>query len=166
MNIFAAVRNAPRPETLHPRQPQMAIRTVINAFVDVTGERREDLAGPRQTTAVVRARHELMYILRLLTPETFSAIGRMLGGRDMASVHAAVTKIASQAQRDPTYLARLDDLIERIRKVDPAMDTGRRIASRRIAAALNVLRNTDLTDGQARRAALAILDTGEVPHGQ
>jgi hypothetical protein len=135
--------------TGHPGQ-------IMTVFALQNGQRLEDLTGPSKTQAITRLRHELMYLMRQMTVLSYSDIGRHLGGRDMATVHEGVGKVADRIATDPAYrdhMRRLRDGIIQASlavRVVPELDVSVRVA-------LSVLTSTDLSDAEARAAATDIL---------
>ena len=59
------------------------------------------LSGPRGKKDVARARHVAMYLLKEETLLGFSAIGRMLGGRDHSTVLHGCARVSGELDSDP-----------------------------------------------------------------
>jgi Bacterial dnaA protein helix-turn-helix len=129
---------------------------IIAAFCRQNGVQLEDLAGPSKTQTITRLRHELMYLMRQLTVLSQSDIGLHLGGRDMATVHAGIAKVADRMATNVEYRDRLRDMRDGLiraslfREGEPANKVTLRVA-------LSILTSKDLTDAEARQAAAEVL---------
>lgn len=145
----------------------ISIDKVISAYAKVTGLSLSELVGPSQAPAITAYRHELMFLIRRLDPAaTFSLIGRFVGGRDMATVHAAVAKVDQRLAREPGYAAELASLSRQI--VDLAEEqavTGPQAKPWQLLAACSILRDAQMTDADARKAALGFLQQLEAAYG-
>lgn len=144
------------------------IDRVINAYVKLTGLSKNDLLGPSKAPAITAYRHELMFLIRRLDPAaSFTLIGRFMGGRDMATVHEAIAKVEQRLQREPGYASELEGLLCAI--VDLAQEDGGRPSAQakpwQLLAACSVLRDRQMTDAEARKAALTFLQQLEAVHG-
>jgi hypothetical protein len=135
------------------------INRIIRAFCSLTDTRLEDLAGPSKAATISHHRHRLMYLIRQIDPiASYELIGRHLGGRDMATIHEAVAKIATAAEGNPSLalaLVRDEDILRRsIRK-----DVAPRPPPKpwQLLAATQVLGDDKLTDAEARKIALGFL---------
>lgn len=142
---------------------------IMSAFCRQKCVQLEDLAGPSKTQAITRLRHELMYLMRQLTVLSLSDIGRHLGGRDMATVHEGIAKVADRMATDREYRDHIRDMRDGVvratvfTEADPANKVG-------VRAALSILTSKDLTDAEARQAAAEVLlkelhPLQEVAHG-
>lgn len=142
---------------------------IILGFCRQNGVQLQDLAGPSKTRAITQLRHELMYLLRQLTVLSQSDIGRHLGGRDMATVHEGIAKVADRMAADRDYRDRLRDMRDGLIRAtlfagaDPTSKVSLRVA-------LSILTSKDLTDAEARQAAAEVLlkdlhPQQEVAHG-
>lgn len=128
---------------------------VIRAFCNRTGARLEDLTGTSKTQSVTALRHELMYLLRQMTVLSLSDIGRHLGNRDMATVHAGIANVADRVAERMEYRQRLRQLKEAI--IQAAADP---IPTQ---VALLILQSPELSDAEARQAALQVLSGSPFP---
>lgn len=142
---------------------------IMSAFCALNRVQLEDLAGPSKTQAITRLRHELMYLMRQLTVLSQSDIGRHLGGRDMATVHEGIAKVADRMAADRDYRDHMRDMRDQVvratmfAEADPAKKAS-------VRAALSILTSKDLTDAEARQAAAEVLlkdlhPLQEVAHG-
>jgi hypothetical protein len=138
------------------------ISAVIRRFEFVCEIPIAELVGRSQAARITELRHMLMYIIREVVPEaSYSAIGRSVGGRDMATVHEAVQKVFSKALKDPAYALRLERTIAAVRRLGPDPSP----KPWQLLAALAVLQDEGLTDAEARKAATGLLQQLEVTHG-
>lgn len=128
---------------------------IMAAFCHQNAVQLEDLTGPSQTHAVTRLRHELMYLLRQLTVLSLSDIGRHLGGRDMATVHEGVAKIAARMATDREYRDRLRDMRDGL--IRATLNTAQAPEATAGLVALSILESPFLSDAEARSAAAGVL---------
>lgn len=94
-------------------------RQIIRAIAGYYGVSAADIAGPRRTARIVRARQHAMIALYLECPNlSLPAIGLHLGGKDHTTVLHAVRKFGAWPHRVwPADLADLRDLM--ILALDP-----------------------------------------------
>lgn len=153
---------------------------VVGAFVKLRGiSSSELLEGVSKVRVITGPRHELMWLLRDLTALTLTAIGRLMGGRDVATVKAGIEGIVARMAADPDYRAQMEKARafclawtaqEAVAAEDAATIIARRLMlddepQRADIAALAmamlsvgaVLRSPDLTDAEARLAALTLI---------
>lgn len=127
---------------------------VLAAFCRATGVSDNDLCRADKSRPVTRLRHEAMYLMRHLGLHSITGIA-VLMQRDEASVHAGIANVADAMAADTEYAHRIQRLAEIIRQryqVAPsAPDDVMRIA------AIGVLADANLTDTDARQAALTLL---------
>ncbi len=140
---------------------------IVRAFCRLTGLRVEDLSGPSKAATISHNRHRLMYLIRQIDPiASYELIGRYLGGRDMSTIHEAVTKIAEIAARDPSFalaLARDEGILRTsILKEAAALPPEK---PWQLLAARQVLADDQMTDAEARKVALSFLQQLEAGHG-
>lgn len=150
-------------------QPSLPVDRVVAGYARTTGISLAALTGPSKAPAITGYRHELMYLIRRLDPAaSFSLIGRFLGGRDMSTVHEAIAKVDQRVQREPDYAWELAALARQIVALAGTPDepaAGPQARPWQLLAACSVLRDGQMTDAEARRAALAFLRQLEVAHG-
>lgn len=173
MNMPAAISN----------RPSMPPQMLVNAYCKLRRIGVADLLnGATKTRAITMPRHELMYLLRELTPLSFDAIGKVMGGRDISTVMSGVKNISERILADADYSAQMDQIRAYLLAYTPPQEGGARdaatVLARRVlaehgghpadATALAVvmvsiaavLRSPDLTDAEARQATLSILSNG------
>lgn len=154
---------------LHARRlpPVATIDRIIGAYAMLTDISIADLAGPSQTAAICLHRHQLMFLIRRMDhAASYGRIGGYLGGRDMATVHQAVAKMADAYDRDPRTnieLKRLEDLIKETISEEPPTELPP--MPWQLLAGLSILRDIQLTDAEARVSALSLLQQLEASHG-
>lgn len=101
--INARVRKA---NNVHFGYPTLdLIMRCVCKFYNVT---KTDLISQRRTLEIVRPRQICVYLAKELTPRSYPAIGRALGGRDHTTAMNSVQKITSLLRHD----TRLADEIE------------------------------------------------------
>jgi hypothetical protein len=162
---------------------------VMVAFVRLRGCSRQDLVdGHNRTRPITRARHELWWLLRDLTTISYAEIGQMFDGRDPSTIIGGVNGVADLIAGSPDYRAQMQQMRQFVlshaaRDSDPKLDAAMVLARRvLIDAALHpddiralalsmvsvaaVLRAVELTDGEARLAAMTIIrNGGRATHG-
>lgn len=148
--------------------PRPSIHHLINAYARLKSLRAEDLTGKSQAATITSHRHRLMYMIRRIDPTASQTlIGRYFGGRDMATVHEAIRKVDDAAAADPTlalYLANTERQVmvlasEEAKAAAPAPKPWQ------LLAAVQVLRDDQMTDAEARKVALSFLQQLEAGHG-
>lgn len=143
------------------------IGQVIRAYARLTGLTLDDLTGRSQAAPITGFRHELMWLVRRIDPTaSFTLIGRFLGGRDMATVHEAIAKVEQRLQRERLYAEQLAAVTRQVIAMaqEEARAQGPATQRWQLLAATQVLRDGELTDAEARRAALTFLQQLEGPH--
>ena len=160
---------------------------IIAAFLRLRGASRSDVVdGSSKNRAVVVPRHELMWLLRDLTYLGKASIGKLVGGRDHTTVEHGVCNVADRLAADPEYrrqmgLVRAYILSSGETEADPYTDAATVLAravlldppskAQPLAIAMvsvaAVLRSPDLTDAEARLAALTLIrNAGSAANGR
>ena len=113
----------------------------------------EDMTGRSQSRPITRRRHEAMYLMRYLCHASIGDIAGLFG-RDYATAHAGISAVAD-AMQDTDYAGHIRDIASTIRQEErcPKVAT----ADVRRAAAVGVLADASLSDGDARTAVLILL---------
>ena len=127
---------------------------VIARFEEFTGATVAELRGRAQTREISRMRQECMWLLRQTTTATLAQIGGMLGGRNAMTVDEGIDRVSLRAAQDHHYRERLNDLLDVARQGSPGTTAST------LCAAIGVLTDRRLSDGDARRAALRLLQGG------
>jgi Bacterial dnaA protein helix-turn-helix len=138
-------------------KPTRSPERVVAAYVTLRAvERVELLSGTSQTREITQARHELMWVMRELTHCSLSEIGWWIGGRDMATVHAGVAKVADRLMEDKPYRTWLQSLLAAILTLteQPDLPTALTIARAVIA-------NPDLHGTEAQALALVVVTAAQ-----
>lgn len=170
--------------TLRAENPCLDPQEVERAFLKFTGVSRRELIEGRVTTHVVsHLRQDLMWLLRDLTTLSHEKIGDMLDGRDPTTIMNGVDRVIARMAADPQYRARIERarafIVDAARldrewagtgaPEDGARGLARRLHNtegqspevRALATVLltvgAVLRSDELTDGEARLAALTLI---------
>jgi hypothetical protein len=164
----AANSNAVKPT----RPPQ----TVIAAFVSLTGVTHTDLIARCR----LPARAELCWLLRDLTYLSLAGIGELLDGRDPTTIAANCAGAADRMATDREYRDRIAALRTAILAWTSPPDTQPASIARRVlsdadraeartqtlaiavASVGAILASSDLSDADARLAALTVLRNGSV----
>ncbi|MCU0826620.1 MAG: hypothetical protein MUE52_04275 [Tabrizicola sp.] len=163
--LFGVIHTLSPQRQSPPSKP--SISQLIRAYARLLGLSVDDLTGPSKAAVISHHRHRLMYLIRQIDPTaSYTLIGRYLGGRDMATVHEAVRKVGYGANAD-RMLA--DQLVETARQVvqeaHEEASTERQARPWQLLAAIQVLHDGELTDAEARKAALSFLSQLEGANG-
>lgn len=143
-----------------PMKETRPAEEVVAAYLALRQTSAEELIEGRSAArALSRARQELMWLLRDLTHLSPVAIGQQLGGRDEATVRHGIDRICDLIAEDESYrrqlLAVRRAILDRPRGRGMPPDLC-------LTAVRSVLANDALTDADARKAALQLM---EARHG-
>lgn len=103
---------------------------------------------------VARVRHELMWLLRDLTHLSLAEIGEAMGGRDATTVRHGIDQVSDRIAQDEGY--RREILFAR--SVILTGPTPRLTPDLCLTAVRSVLASAELTDAEARAAALQLME--------
>lgn len=169
---------------LRAEAPCLDPQEVVRAFLKMTGVRRWELIESRVTTHVLaHLRQDLMWLLRDLTSLSYEKIGDLLDGRDHTTIMNGVERVTARMAADPKYRARVErarayvitstrltqDWAEAGAPEDAALGLARRLVAAEdqqpdvtaVATVLltvgAILRSDELTDAEARLAALTLI---------
>ncbi|RWR26821.1 hypothetical protein D2T29_19785 [Sinirhodobacter populi] len=136
-----------------------------------------DLTGPGKTPQICWPRHELIRLLNTKTTCSIMAIGRLVGGRDSSTVRASLNQVQRRVTEDLAYAEhfwRLERFVASY-EIRPSAVTALTRARRLIGKGANdapadaeacgialltaatILGSPELSDAEARRAALLAL---------
>lgn len=140
---------------------------IIRAYGRLTGIRFEDLTGVSKAATISHHRHRLMYLIREIDPiASYALVGRYLGGRDMSTIHEAVAKIAAEVARSLQVAAEMAAVEAGIRElIRDEVPVAPPAKPWQLLAACQILRDDQMTDAEARKAALSFLQQLEASHG-
>ncbi len=82
----------------------------VKKMCESIGVAFDDVLSSRRQKSVVRARYMMMYVLKNSTDLSLTAIGKLLGDRDHATVLYGIDQIEQQKLSDLTLIAELDQL--------------------------------------------------------
>jgi hypothetical protein len=172
-----------------PGSTLLAPELVIAAFINLRGCSKTDLQhGESRTRAITRQRNELWWLLRDLTSLSLARIGALFGGRDATTIQSGINGIADLIAGNDGYRAQMQQMRKFVlshaaregdHKLDAALVLARRVLIdakhhpediRALALSMvsvaAVLRAGELTDAEARLAALTIIrNGGRATHG-
>jgi hypothetical protein len=176
--------------TLPPVVEERLPEHIIAAFVSLRGCSQTDLlSGQSRTRMITRARNELWWLLRDLTSLSLAKIGALFEGRDATTIQSGINGIADLIAGSDDYRAQMQQmrsfiLAHAARDSGPIMDASTVIARRvlidkrhftsedaqalalSIVSVAAILRAGELTDAEARVAALTIIrNGGRATHG-
>lgn len=135
---------------------------VLEAYCRVTGVALNELCGPSKTRPITQRRHEAMYLLRYLTSQSMAGIGNLLGGRDLATVHAGIANVADAITTNQMTADRIRHIARMIRQRLEGLRPIETPAAITRAAVVGVLSDATITDADARIAALQLLGVNPV----
>lgn len=142
-----------------PMKATLPAAQVIDAFLTLRNAASNLIIDSRtMVRPVARVRHELMWLLRDLTHLTLADIGQLIGGRDETTVRYGIEQVADRIAKDDDY--RREMLFARTAVLKA--NTSRMTPDLCLNAVKSVLANPELTDGDARAAAILLI---EVRHG-
>ena len=128
---------------------------VVRVFLNLRNVSADQVITSRtMIRPIARVRHELMWLLRDLTFMTLEEIGQALGGRDLTTVKHGVEAVADRIAEDDGY--RREMLFARaviLRGPTPGLTP-----DLCLTAVQAVLTNGDLSDAEARKAALQLME--------
>lgn len=93
-------------------RPRLTVRSIAKAVSHYYGIGWNDLASPRRTSKIVRARQVLIFLAREHTTLSLPQIGRHVGGRDHTTVLHSCRKIGHLRDIDPEMRQELRDIEE------------------------------------------------------
>lgn len=94
------------------RRAPLTVRSIAKAVSEYYRIGWNDLASPRRTTNIVRARQVLIFLAREHTTLSMPQIGRRVGGRDHTTVLHSCRKIGHLRDVDPELRQELRDIEE------------------------------------------------------
>ena len=135
-----------------PLKETRPVWEVVDAFLTMRGASQEDVFSAVQARPIVRVRHELMWLLRDLTHLSLADIGQAMRGRDATTVRHGIEQIADRIAQDDEYrrqmLSARDQILRKRAPVAPQLC---------LKAVQSVLTNSELSDAEARAAALQLM---------
>lgn len=146
------------------------VPVIVGVFLAKSQLPRDILNGAYCPRPMARRRHELMWLLQRLTYLGLNQIGAVVGGLDPTTVRAGIGGISDRMPFDPNLRQRLleieaacfaesGSLLSEARKAVGAdvPSSGRSMAVTLLSVA-SVLASPHLTDAEARRAALDLIE--------
>jgi chromosomal replication initiator protein len=91
-----------------PENPVITPDQIIKTVARIHNVKTSDITGPSHQKRLVRPRHIAIYLIREHTDLSFPDIGRVIGGRDSATVQYAYRRITELRQKDPDMQAILE----------------------------------------------------------
>lgn len=146
------------------------VPVIVGVFLQKSQVPREILNGAHCPRPMARRRHELMWLLQRLTYLGLNQIGAVVGGLDPTTVRAGIGAVSDRMGFDPNLRQRLleieaacfaesGSLLAEARKV---VGSGIPLSGRSMAVTVlgvaSVLASPHLTDAEARRAALDLIE--------
>ncbi len=142
-----------------PMKETRPAEEVIGAFLSLRQTTSDLIITSRVSIRpVARVRHELMWLLRDLTHLTLAEIGQHVGGRDETTVRYGIDQVADRMAQDDGYRREVQYARNAILKGPTSGMT----PDLCLTAVRSVLVNGALTDADARKAALQLM---EARHG-
>ena len=139
-----------------PMKQTRPAQAIVAAYLTLRETNAEDLIHGRSAArALSRARQELMWLLRDLTHLSPVAIGQLMGGRDEATVRHGIDRVSDLLAHDDSYRQQLLAVRRAILDHRPAAAMAPDLC---LTAVRSVLSNPALTDAEARKAALQLME--------
>lgn len=133
---------------------------VIETYLSLRHISREQvILSPSSIAPLARARHELMWLLRDLTYLTLPQIGVCIGGRDPTTVKHGIERVADRIASDDHFRRDMQFLRTKILQITGAKSLPLDLC---LTAVRSILSNGGLSDAEARRAAVQMI---EARHG-
>lgn len=141
-------------------QPLKAVRKpdhIIAVYLSLRCTTADELIHDRNKGAALsRARQELMWLLRDLTHLTLAEIGQHVGGRDETTVRHGIDRVSDLIASDGGYRQQLQAVRRAIFEAKAGAGMTPDLC---LTAVRSVLANDALTDADARKAALQLMET-------
>ncbi|MFE3838857.1 hypothetical protein [Pseudogemmobacter sonorensis] len=136
---------------------------LLQIYADLNGISVRELTGHAATPEVTRLRNEAIWAVQQFAGGPLADLGRLFGGRSVKAIDHALDAVVIRAAMDQTYAGRLRNQLAAMRTALAPPQT--MSDSTKIAAAAGVLADRNLSDADARLAALELLRLGAVPGG-
>ncbi len=94
----------------------LTVESIMNSVADHYGIRVPDIKSKRRTKDIALPRQVAMYISREITEASLSEIGKIIGGKDHATVIYATKQIAARRTKDESFDRMIDNLISKLSK--------------------------------------------------
>jgi chromosomal replication initiator protein len=106
-NVVRDVRNDSQPLPV-------TIDSVISEVSRVTQVSPDDMRSTKRTGNISLARQIAIYVVRTVTNMSTEAIGSEFGNRDHSTVIYTINKIEALMKKDPSFRARINDIIKNV----------------------------------------------------
>lgn len=93
---------------------EVTIDKIFSATVKKYGVPREEIVGKKRTKDIMVARHVSIYLVREITEMSFPNIGKLLGGRDHATMISSYDWVKKKLIREPLFSADIEALRKEI----------------------------------------------------
>jgi len=98
-------------ELLGGEEPvNVTVDKIFTAVYQKYGISKEDIIGPKRNKEIAFARHVTVYLIRKITEISLPNIGKIMGGRDHATVMSSISAIEKKLINDPVFAIDLDEL--------------------------------------------------------
>ena len=94
----------------------LTVESIMKSVADHYGIRVPDMKSKKRTKDIALPRQVAMYISRAITEASLSEIGKVIGGKDHATVIYAVKQIKSRRTKDESFDRMIDNLISKLRQ--------------------------------------------------
>ncbi|MCR5494530.1 MAG: chromosomal replication initiator protein DnaA [Treponema sp.] len=99
-----------------PAIGNISIENILKVVADNYQISVSDIKGKKRDKKYAIPRFIAIYIAREITEYSFTELGNEFGGRDHSSIMHGYEKINEKAQTDPSYMAKIKNLIEEVKK--------------------------------------------------
>ena len=97
--------------------PLPTLENITRVVAQKYGCKVSDIKSARRTAQVVRPRHIVFYLAKILTEKSFPQIGRFIGGRDHSTALHGYRQIAHLITMDSALAQKIETLIGKFAKV-------------------------------------------------
>ncbi|HEB01654.1 MAG TPA: chromosomal replication initiator protein DnaA [Nitrospirae bacterium] len=94
----------------------LTVESIMKSVADHYGIRVPDMKSKKRTKDIALPRQVAMYISRAITEASLSEIGKVIGGKDHATVIYATKQIESRRTKDESFDRMIDNLISKLRQ--------------------------------------------------
>ncbi len=94
----------------------LTVESIMKSVADHYGIRVPDMKSKKRTKDIALPRQVAMYISRAITEASLSEIGKVIGGKDHATVIYATKQIEARRTKDESFDRMIDNLISKLKQ--------------------------------------------------
>lgn len=137
------------------------LHRLLQIYADIAAIPVADLTGYAMTPEISKGRNEAIWAVNQFNGGPLADLGRVFGGRSVKVMDSALDAVTIRITDDQAYAERLRRMLAAMREAlspVPVLSD-----STRLTAAAGVLADRNLSDADARLAALQLLRPGATP---